>query len=342
MKDLTAGTYKEPAVVAPFLKWAGGKRWLVANHKSIFPQFFKTYFEPFLGSAAVFFYLAPNQAVLSDANKDLIEAYWVIKDNWQRLEKALMRHQRLHSNEYYYEMRDARPRTSVARAARFLYLNRTCWNGLYRVNLNGTFNVPIGTKSAVVLSSDNFEEVSARLKNAKLYVCDFEKTIDRAEAGDFVFVDVNMIAKEIADYIYDKLVAIYGTERTPGGDDAYWERGIANAKAKSDAYTTRAKEAPEKRLHIFAYLHLLDLRDIVRQPNNWDHFEAVFNIPLPDEQKGKKYYLQWMEDFNELRRIPGHPSKHRPYREADYEFIEWLKREFSGRLRKAKLTAHMP
>ena len=145
-------------------------------------------------------------------------------------------------------------------------------------------------------------------------------------------IGVNRLAKRIADHVYETLVRVYGTKRSAGGEEAYWEQGITNAKAKTEAYMKRQQSAPEKRLNVFAYLELLDLRDIVRQPNNWPHFEGVFNIQMPDEQKGKKYYLQWMEDFNELRRIPGHPTKLRPYREADYEFLEWLKNELSPRL----------
>ena len=92
----------------------------------------------------------------------------------------------------------------------------------------------------------------------------------------------------------------------------------------------------DKRLHKFAYLDILPLRDIVKQQNNWVHFESVFNLKMPDENNGKKYYLQWMEDFNELRRISAHPSKHRPYKEADYEFLDWLKLNFYSRLSVAR------
>jgi DGQHR domain-containing protein len=159
------------------------------------------------------------------------------------------------------------------------------------------------------------------------------KNDERYEAAN---ADVNRLAKRIVDHVYETLVNVYGTTRSAGGEEAYWEEGISNAKAKTEAYSKRQQNSPEKRLNVFAYLDLLDLRDIVRQAINWSHFEAVFSIPMPDEQKGKKYYIQWMEEFNELRRIPGHPTKLRPYREADYEFLEWLKRELLPRLDAAK------
>jgi len=148
--------------------------------------------------------------------------------------------------------------------------------------------------------------------------------------------DVMKLSREISDYVYEKLIGVYGTERLEGRDEAYWEIGIESGKAKTDAYNRQQQDPVEKRLHKFAYLDILPLRDIIKQSNNWNHFEKVFNIPMPDESKGKKYYLQWMDHFNELRRIPAHPSKLRPYKEADYEFLEWLKSNFYSKLSTAK------
>ena len=176
-------------MVQPFLKWAGGKRWFVKNHDDLLPEKFNCYYEPFLGSGAVFFHLEPKEAVLSDANPHLIETYQAIKDDWRQVLHYLKKHQRHHDKDYYYEMRGRNCKTKHTRAAKFIYLNRTCWNGLYRENLKGVFNVPIGTKTAVVLDTDDFEEVSRILQNVDLKYCDFEKTIARAESGDFIFVD---------------------------------------------------------------------------------------------------------------------------------------------------------
>ena len=175
--------------IPPFLKWAGGKRWLATNHTNLVPTNFENFFEPFLGSGALFFRLQPSRAILSDINSELISSYRAIRDNWKLLEDELRVHQRKHSKKYYYEIRSRKCRTEHTRAARFIYLNRTCWNGLYRVNLRNEFNVPIGTKSSVILDTDNFEEVAGLLSQAELRVRDFEDVIGEAKSGDFVFVD---------------------------------------------------------------------------------------------------------------------------------------------------------
>jgi DNA adenine methylase len=173
----------------PFLKWAGGKRWLFESGQFSFPHFKGRYFEPFLGGGAVFFEMQPANAILSDANSRLIELYTVIRDKLEELEKLLQNHARNHSREYYYELRGKRLRESTTRAAQFLYLNRTCWNGLYRENLKGQFNVPIGTKQNVILESDNFVAWSKALQKTRLECRDFENAIEEADDGDFIFVD---------------------------------------------------------------------------------------------------------------------------------------------------------
>ena len=175
--------------VVPFLKWAGGKRWLTAQYSHLLPVRFDRYIEPFLGSGAVFFYLQPRTALLSDNNAELINTYVQVRSNWQKVRRSLHRHQSKHNTKYYYDERARQHQVQYEKAAQFIYLNRTCWNGLYRVNRNGQFNVPKGTKSAVLLPSDDFETVSYLLKRARLLAVDFETSIARARAGDFVFVD---------------------------------------------------------------------------------------------------------------------------------------------------------
>ena len=174
----------------PFLKWAGGKRWFAENYLEDFlPPEFNRYIEPFLGSGAVFFRLNPKKAILNDLNSDLINTYKVVKQDWKRVERILKKHHSLHSDEYYYHLRELSPRNEYTQAARFIYLNRTCFNGLYRVNLKGKFNVPKGTKDNVILGTDDFESVSKRLQKAQLVNKDFEEVINLAEDGDLLFVD---------------------------------------------------------------------------------------------------------------------------------------------------------
>lgn len=179
----------ENKIVVPFLKWAGGKRWLAERHLEQFPEFSGKYIEPFLGGASVFFKLRPNIAVLSDANPRLIECYEQIRDNPTGIRNLLDLHQKAHSTDYYYRVRAEQYSAALERAAQFLYLNRTCWNGLYRVNKRGEFNVPVGTKSSVLLSTDDFEAISQLLKKAILKCSDFEPIIDGARPGDLIYID---------------------------------------------------------------------------------------------------------------------------------------------------------
>ena len=175
--------------LTPFLKWAGGKRWLAEQVLDLIPDKFSTYYEPFLGSGAIFFSLRPGAAVLSDVNADLINAYTSIRDHSEKVNVALRHHHLHHSKTYYYEVRAKNLRASHTRAAQFIYLNRTCWNGLYRVNLSGAFNVPIGTKTKVILDTDDFPATADLLRRAELHCRDFEETINQAGLNDVIFAD---------------------------------------------------------------------------------------------------------------------------------------------------------
>ncbi len=173
----------------PFLKWPGGKRWLVAQHAHVLPPTYDRYIEPFLGGGSVFFHLQPERALLGDTNRELIGVYETVAWRRKQLESRLKEHQRKHGQRHYYQIRAAIPDDPVERAARTLYLNRTCFNGMYRVNHEGQFNVPKGTKTAVLLDTDDFAAAAALLRRAELRVSDFEPLIDGAEGGDFVFAD---------------------------------------------------------------------------------------------------------------------------------------------------------
>lgn len=173
----------------PFLKWAGGKRWLADRIVELASPILGRYIEPFLGGGAVYFALRPATALLSDVNAELINAYSAIKDAPDRVRSLLITHQSSHSKDYYYRIRAYRPRCAYRKAARFIYLNRTCWNGLYRVNLKGQFNVPIGTKSGVLMATDDWPALAALLSSAKLVCGDFQDSIAQATDGDLVFAD---------------------------------------------------------------------------------------------------------------------------------------------------------
>jgi len=175
----------------PFIKWAGGKRWLIKNYLHLFPDKdeYKKYVEPFVGGGSIFFNLEPDRAIINDINKELITTYNEVKVNWGKLQSRLKKLNSQHSNELYYKIRSEIPQTNEDIALRFLYLNRTCWNGLYRVNQNNQFNVPIGTKDKVILATDNFEKASKILKNVTLFSEDFQKIISKSRKDDFLFID---------------------------------------------------------------------------------------------------------------------------------------------------------
>lgn len=173
----------------PFLKWPGGKRWFIQKYAHLLPKTYKRYLEPFLGGGAVYFYLQPKEAVLGDINADVIYTYQGVQQYWEEIQRMLEQHQQLHSAEYYYKVRDYVPQNLTERAARMIYLNRTCFNGIYRVNQRGMFNVPKGTKTAVIQEGESFEAIARLLAGAALYVTDFESLIDMSGAEDLLFVD---------------------------------------------------------------------------------------------------------------------------------------------------------
>ena len=177
----------------PFLKWAGGKRQLIPQYEPYIPQTFGTYYEPFLGGGAMFFHLLPYPAVLTDINEELINTYCCVRDNVEKLIYLLSNHQEKHekcSHEYYYKIRESHPRDNLKRAARFIYLNKTCFNGLYRVNSQGKFNVPMGRyKNPKICDREGLIAVSELLQNTTLEVAPFTKVLARAIADDFVYFD---------------------------------------------------------------------------------------------------------------------------------------------------------
>lgn len=173
----------------PFLKWPGGKRWLIANYRHIFPDEYNRYFEPFLGGGSAFFSLTPQNAIVSDINGELINTYRIMAKKPMQLRRQLMQHQEQHSTEHYYTIRANVPNDAVERAARFLYLNRTCFNGMYRVNRLGEFNVPIGTKQHFIDDIALFDEYSSLLRNVHIRRQDFVDTIREAADGDLIFAD---------------------------------------------------------------------------------------------------------------------------------------------------------
>jgi len=176
-------------IILPFLKWAGGKRWLVNNHIEKIPNYSGKYIEPFLGSGAMFFSINPKSAILSDVNIRLINCYSALKSRPDLVLRYLKEFSLLHSKENYYKIRSIKFSSFARSAAQFIYLNRTCFNGIYRENKSGIFNVPMGSKTSVLLSTDDFFAISEALSKAEILSSDFEEIIGKAGPGDLLFVD---------------------------------------------------------------------------------------------------------------------------------------------------------
>lgn len=183
----------EPAT--PFLKCVGGKRQLLPEIRKHVPEKFGRYFEPFVGGGALFFDLAASgrldrQAWLGDMNGDFMIAYDVVQNHVDWLVVELRRLEQNHSEEHYYAVRKEIPSTRLGRAARAIYLNKTCYNGLYRVNRAGQFNTPVGRyANPTVCDEPHLRAASRALLGADLFVADFQVVEGCAQSGDFVYFD---------------------------------------------------------------------------------------------------------------------------------------------------------
>ncbi len=182
--------------IPTFIKWAGGKAALLKQFDEFLPGKIGRYMEPFLGSGAMFFFVkreyGPKECLLSDVNAELINCFTVVRDHANELAPQLERHRDNHSKEYYYKIRklDGNTFPRIERAAKFIYLNKTCFNGLYRVNSKGQFNVPIGSYTRPkIYNEETLAKASGLLAGAKLTAMPFEDVLKSAKAGDFVYLD---------------------------------------------------------------------------------------------------------------------------------------------------------
>ncbi|MDA7941554.1 MAG: Dam family site-specific DNA-(adenine-N6)-methyltransferase [Nitrosopumilus sp.] len=183
----------------PFVKWAGGKRQLLPVLQESLPGSFGAYHEPFLGGGALLFQMVSaghrRRFLASDLNRDLVDAYVAIRDRIDEMVRSLEAHDEAYRDDpcgYYYRVRDASPRGAIARASRLVFLNRTCFNGLYRVNSRGRFNVPLGRyANPAIVNEGNLRAVSAALRAGQVDIrCrDFGAAIKDARPGDLVYLD---------------------------------------------------------------------------------------------------------------------------------------------------------
>lgn len=182
-----------------FLKWAGGKGQIMTELEKFIPHEFNNYFEPFVGGGSLFFHIKkkyPNKkAIISDINEELINSYLVIKYHLKKIIEELKKHKENYDKKgikYYYKIRKVKPKTlsAVERAARFIFLNKTCWNGLFRVNSKEEFNVPAGKyKKPQIFDEERLKLIRKLLKNTIIKVSDFSEVIKFARVGDFIYFD---------------------------------------------------------------------------------------------------------------------------------------------------------
>lgn len=184
----------------PFVKWAGGKRQIIDKLKQYVPTNYNCYYEPFIGGGALFFELSPKKAVINDSNQELMNVYKVLCDHekYTKMCKVLNNYEANHSEEQYYEIRNKDKEKSFARlsdykkAARTLYLNKSCFNGLYRVNSKGQFNVPFNKNKKVnTYDGENLLTIHMHLNMNDITIenVDFEESVKTAKKGDFVYFD---------------------------------------------------------------------------------------------------------------------------------------------------------
>jgi DNA adenine methylase len=198
---VSADKLVKPVLVKPFLKWAGGKRQLLPEIKRYLPNLAPdtTYYEPFVGGGALLFELQPAQAAINDRNAELVNCYEVIRDSVEELIAELKHHKENYSETYYYKIREWDRKVSykttaspIQRAARIIFLNKTCYNGLFRVNSRCQFNVPFGrNKNPGILDEAVLKAVSDYLNQPKILITnrDFEEAVQSAKKGDFVYFD---------------------------------------------------------------------------------------------------------------------------------------------------------
>jgi DNA adenine methylase len=246
---MTMSTAIDPTA-RPFLKWAGGKTKLLPEILARLPAKIQTYYEPFIGGGAAFFALAAEgrfqRAVLSDSNGDLVEVYRVVRDNVEMLIDILG--QFCNSEEFYYAEREHVPATQTKRAARIILLNRTGFNGLYRVNSSGKYNVPYGhRKNPVICNVDGLRAASAALQGVELETGDFERACSAARKGDAVYLDppYRPLSKTSSFTSYDRCAfGLAQHERLAGLFARLQTRGVCTVLSNSDTPATRALYEP--------------------------------------------------------------------------------------------------
>ncbi len=246
------------ALPRPFLKWVGGKTQLLDRIAPHVPDVVDRYFEPFVGGGAVFFRFGGEQAVIGDANDELIHCWSIVRDRPDDLIEALREH--VYEKDHYYSVRALQPAEldPIRRAARTVYLNRTGFNGLYRVNKSGCFNVPFGRyKNPRICDEENLRACSTALANTDLRVGEFDTCVEGAREGDFVYFDPPYAPVSRTANFTDYRPGGFGWEdhiRLAKTLESLAQRGVRVVLSNSDAPGVRRLyedlKAPNLKVHI--------------------------------------------------------------------------------------------
>ena len=262
----------------PFVKWAGGKRQIIDKLKKYAPDEFDTYYEPFVGGGALLFELSPKKAVINDYNEELMNVFNCIKDEtkYNKMCKELNHHEANHSEEYYYEIRNKdRDKTKFKRmpdykrSARTIYLNKACFNGLYRVNSKNEFNVPFNRKTKVnTYDGQNLSIIHSYLNFNDITILntDFEEAVKEAKKGDFIYFDPP----------YDSETSTF---------NSYTENGFG--KEEQVRLARVYKELAEKGCYVMLSNHNTTLVKELYKDFNIHVIEAKRNINANGKKRGK-------------------------------------------------------
>lgn len=262
----------------PFVKWAGGKRSIIDKLISLVPEDFKTYYEPFVGGGAMLYELQPKKAVINDYNTELMNVYECIKDEnkFANMCSELNKHETNHSEDYYYEIRDLdrdkkkfNKLADYKRAARTIYLNKACFNGLYRVNSKNEFNVPSGKKNKVnTYDGPNLGIIHCLLNfnDIKLLSTDFEEAVKNAKKGDFIYFDPP----------YDSDTSTF---------NSYTENGFGKEEQKRLAEVF--KDLDKRGCYVMLSNYNTKLIKELYKDFNFNYVEAQRNIGASSKNRGK-------------------------------------------------------
>jgi DNA adenine methylase len=281
---LTLDEVAEPRkrAVRSFLRWAGSKKKLVPRLEQFWNESYSRYIEPFAGSACLFFSIAPKEAILGDNNHELINVYRILRDSPDRIHRRLVAIPRDSDTYYRWRKKDPKQLNSETRALRFVYLNHNCFNGIYRTNSEGQFNVPFGTKLSTYLSREEFVTCSAALENVKLVPGDFQNTLKNVRKGDFVYLDppYAVTSRRVFREYGKKPFATDDVERLSQELERIHDLGAHFVVSYADCKEARALALRWNSQKFLVQRHIAGFSDHRTRSFEW----LIYNMPAPNQR----------------------------------------------------------